>query len=105
MVDDDNDEQGIIKEDNITPNRSTTIVRNKAPKKPKEKQLDDQPNIGLSAGQKALMDGINNRQKLAVEDLLTAKPDLPVYGEDPVRKTFHIVILLFFSVSLRLLKL
>ena len=85
MVEDDNDEQGIIKEDTITPNRSTTIVRNKAPKKPTEKQLDEQPNMGLSSGQKALMDGINNRQKIVVEDLLTARPDLPVYGQDPVR--------------------
>ena len=48
--------------------------------------------MGLTAGQKALMDGINNGRKLKVEELLTARPELPVYGDDPVS------ILLFFYI-------
>ena len=89
FVDDDQDEQGIIKEDNITPHRSTTVVRNKAPKKPKSHQQDEQPNMGMNAGQKALMDGINDKRKIQIEDFLTASPELPVYGSDPVSYQFY----------------
>ncbi|XP_066931569.1 talin-2-like isoform X1 [Clytia hemisphaerica] len=83
FVDDDQDEQGIIKEDNITPHRSTTVVRNKAPKKPKSHQQNEQPSMGMNSGQKALMDGINDNRKIQIEDFLTASPELPVYGSDP----------------------
>ena len=45
----------------------------------------------LSAGQKALMKNLDesrNRRPI-IEDILSEKPDIPVYGEDPVNSRFH----------------
>lgn len=90
LVDDDEDEQGIIKEDNIRVNTATTIVRQKAPKTGTNEQRPDvNPSVGgFSAGQTALMQNINDGRRVQYEDLLTETPDIPVYGEDPVRSLF-----------------
>lgn len=91
LVDDEEEEQGIIKEDNIRANTATTVVRQKAPKNSsKEQQPNTNPNLGgLSDGQSALMQNINDGKRMKFEEFLTATPDIPVYGDDPVRSTFY----------------